>query len=114
VNESKNIEEMTEEERNIAYKIFNNAYEMFPSQLHEAGKDSVKPFEMYSYERVSDVFWSAFIKQLIACGLNEEETVYLLQSKKMRHMLDGQDWEIEDLAINMAKLQCNQEVKEID
>lgn len=58
--------------------------------------------EMYSYDRISSLFWAAFCKQLIKDGKTEAEAFELMQSSDMRHMLDGNEDLIRNCAAKMA------------
>lgn len=70
-----------------AERMVNRAYDMFPCGKPEHVE---KPFPMYSYERAANQFWYAFTAELFKQGLNEDEVEWLLRSKHMRWMFDGE------------------------
>lgn len=57
---------------------------------------------MYSYDRVSCIYWNAFMNKLVSMGKTEKEAFDILQSAHMRHMLDIEENLIENLAEKMA------------
>jgi len=65
--------------------------------------DDEEQLEMYSYDRVSSLFWSAFCNQLIKDGMTEKQAFEFLQSSNTRHMLDWEEDNIRKLARKMAK-----------
>ncbi len=72
-----------------ADRMVGRAYDMFPFK-HEPSKHIEKPFPMYSFERAASQFWYAFTAELFQQGLGEDEVEWLLKSKQMRWMFDGE------------------------
>ena len=97
--------------QSLAQKIHENAYDMFPLK-HEPSPSAESPFSMYSYERVSYIFWGGFIEELLNRGLGESETRWLLRSKHMRWMLDSNETLIENLAKSMVTEDMIKEAKD--
>lgn len=78
----------------------------FTLQLGQLGQECEVP--MYSFSRVSSIFWSAFLNELIASGMSEKKAKEEIQSKGVRWMLDSEGEMVEDLAKEMAKGWCKQ------
>jgi phage pi2 protein 07 len=76
-------------------------------QLYTVGYDG-KPYEwaMYSFSRVSSIFWNAFANKLRKEGKSDEKIKEILQHRDMRHMLDNDEDKIAELAEEMAKKFC--------
>jgi hypothetical protein len=66
-----------------------------------------KPHEwaMYSFNKVSMLFWNAFANKLRKSGMSDAKIKETLQHRDMRHMLDSDD-KIEALAEEMAAKFC--------
>lgn len=58
---------------------------------------------MYSFSRPAYVFWQGFYDALIGRGIPHEDVMKILQSKGVRHMLDGREEEIEELGRKMGE-----------
>lgn len=87
--------------KKIAASINNRAYDMYPVKA-EPSRRVEDPFPMFSYERVSCIFWRGFIEELLSRGLDESQVEWLLRSKEMRWMFDGQEREIEQFAASLV------------
>jgi hypothetical protein len=75
---------------------------------------SQEEWEMYSFERVSSVFWNGFANELGKRGYNLNQIKTILQSKLMRQLLDGDDSKIEDLGAAMGGLCAARERRGIE
>jgi len=74
----------------------------YTDRLGQLFKDNKCKVPMYSYDRVSSIYWNAFMNKLVSMGKTEKESFDILQSTYMRHMLDGEENLIEKLAEKMA------------
>ena len=99
---------LAKEQYKVAGEILTNAYDMFPNK-HQLSAYATKPFPMYSFERVSNMFWQSVIEVMLSRGLNEEQVEWLLRHKCMRYGLDNLDFEdiankfVSDAMIEEAK-----------
>ena len=59
-------------------------------------------FPMYSYSRPAYIFWNGFATGLAKLGKSEAEIMDILQSKDVRHILDGMDNRIRELGEAIA------------
>lgn len=57
---------------------------------------------MYSFSRPAWLFWQGLYEGLREEGYSHERAIEMLQSKKVRHMLDGEGKRLERLGKNMA------------
>ena len=64
--------------------------------------DSDREWPMYSYERPACIFWNAFANQLQREGFSEEQIKEALQGRVVRHMLDYNGNDIENVARELA------------
>ncbi len=59
-------------------------------------------YPMYSYERPAWIFWQGFYNGLIDCGFSHQTSIEIMQSRDVRHMLDGDGDEIKDMGYQWA------------
>lgn len=59
--------------------------------------------DAYSYDRPAWIFTNAIMNGLIDAGFTTEQAYNWIYSKSYRHLLDGKEHLIEQLAYNMAK-----------
>jgi len=76
----------------------------FTDRLGQLGTDCEWP--MYSFERISHMFWNGFANAIGAEGYNLDQIKDILQSKMMRWLLDSEDGKVEAFGKSMGQEFC--------
>lgn len=84
----------------LALKAVYNAYQMYTSKPSNLQDD---PYEMYSFDRPSRLFWTGVANTLAEHGYDYDNIKVFLSSKDTRWMLDQFEDQVESLGKELAK-----------